>query len=112
MFDPYQKSSDSSFVSKRDILYVYAIINSSMRKILLLSICLLISSLNLWSQNEKASFTYLDLFDLQYASDPQISPDGKWVVYRRMGFDIMKDKSKGSLWMVSNDGKDHQKLTA
>ena len=112
MFDPYQKSSEPSFVSKPDILYVYAIINSSMRKILLLGICLLISSFSLWSQNEKASFTYLDLFDLQYASDPQISPDAKWVVYRRMGFDIMKDKSKGSLWMVSSDGKGHQKLTA
>ena len=50
------------------------------------------------SQENKDAFSYMDLFDLQYASDPQISPDGQWVVYRRMGYDVMTDKSKGNLW--------------
>ena len=54
----------------------------------------------------------MDLFDLQYASDPQISPDGQWIVYRRMGYDIMTDKSKGNLWRISADGMHHQKLTS
>ncbi len=63
-------------------------------------------------QNPQESFSYIDLFDLQYASDPRISPDGKWIVYRRMGFDIMKDRSGGSLWRISAEGSRHEKLTS
>ncbi len=58
-------------------------------------------------------FEYLDVFQLEYSGDPQISPDGNYVVYRRTGFDIMKDRSKGNLWLVSTDGRDiHHKLTS
>ncbi len=60
----------------------------------------------------QTNFEYLDVFGLEYAGDPQISPDGKHVVYRRTGFDIMKDRSKGNLWLVSTDGEKHQKLTS
>ncbi|TDI77877.1 MAG: S9 family peptidase [Bacteroidetes bacterium] len=58
-------------------------------------------------------FEYLDVFQLEYSGDPQISPDGNYVIYRRTGFDIMKDRSKGNLWLVSTDGRDiHHKLTS
>lgn len=56
-------------------------------------------------------FQPLDVFQLEYAGDPQIHPDGNTIVYRRTGFDIMKDRSVGNLWMVSTDGSTHQKLT-
>lgn len=56
-------------------------------------------------------FQPLDVFQLEFAADPQISPDGSQIVYRRTGFDIMKDRSFGNLWVVSTDGKTHQKLT-
>ncbi|PKA84538.1 dipeptidyl aminopeptidase/acylaminoacyl peptidase [Ulvibacter sp. MAR_2010_11] len=60
----------------------------------------------------KKNFEYLDVFQLEYTADPQISPDGNYVVYRRTGFDIMKDKSKGNLWILSTDDrKIHHKLT-
>ncbi|MFT4832992.1 MAG: dipeptidyl aminopeptidase/acylaminoacyl peptidase [Psychroserpens sp.] len=64
------------------------------------------------AQTPKASFSYQDIFDLQYVSDPQIAPNGDWVVYRRMGFDIMEDKAFGNLWMIRSDGSQHQKLTS
>jgi len=35
------------------------------------------------------SFEMMDIFQLQYANDVQISPDGKRVVYRKMGFDLI-----------------------
>nr|WP_299339605.1 S9 family peptidase [Allomuricauda sp.] len=60
---------------------------------------------------QKQDFSYLDVFDLQYVSDPQISPNGEWVVYRRMGFDIMKDRSAGNLWLIKANGSSHQKMT-
>ena len=58
------------------------------------------------------NFSYLDVFELEYVSDPQIAPDGSWIVYRRVGFDIMKDRASGSLWMLKPDGSQHQKLTS
>ena len=61
---------------------------------------------------QKKKFSYLDLYDLQYASNPKISPNGEWVVYRRMKMDIMKDKAVGNLWMIKTDGSQHQKLTS
>ncbi|WP_291864613.1 S9 family peptidase [Maribacter sp.] len=69
----------------------------------------------LWATNITAQeklFSYLDVYDLEYVSDPQISPNGNMVVYRRMGFDIMKDKSVGQLWLINSDGTKHQKLTS
>ncbi|MBT8205930.1 MAG: S9 family peptidase [Eudoraea sp.] len=64
------------------------------------------------SSQQQQKFSYLDIFELNYVSDPQISPDGEWIVYRRMGFDIMKDRAAGNLWMIRTDGRQHQKLTA
>jgi dipeptidyl aminopeptidase/acylaminoacyl peptidase len=58
------------------------------------------------------SFSYLDVFELEHVRQPQISPDGQQVVYRRMGFDIMTDKAVGQLWLINRDGSDHQKLTS
>jgi len=72
---------------------------------------LLIPLLSLAQTQEKV-FSYLDVFDLEYVSDPQISPQGDWIVYRRMGFDIMEDKAVGNLWMIKPDGSQHQKITA
>ena len=57
-------------------------------------------------------FQPLDVFELEYTGDPQISPDGSQVVYRRAGFDIMKDRSKGDLWIIDvNNSNEHRKLT-
>jgi dipeptidyl aminopeptidase/acylaminoacyl peptidase len=64
------------------------------------------------SAQVKKNFEALDVFQLEYADDPQISPDGFTVVYRRTSFDIMEDASKGSLWILSSDGRSHEKLTS
>ncbi len=74
-------------------------------------LCFSISFLFHFSTAQKPNFSYLDVFDIQYVSDPQIAPDGNWVVYRRMGYDIMKDRSSGNLWILKTDGSQHQKLT-
>ncbi|MEX0275476.1 MAG: prolyl oligopeptidase family serine peptidase [Flavobacteriaceae bacterium] len=62
-------------------------------------------------QAQKKPFSYEDVFALQYVSDPQISPDGEKIVYRRMRFDIMEDKAMGQLWIIDQDASSHQKLT-
>jgi len=77
----------------------------------LLTIPLLIFTFFVHSQ-EKLPFQELDVFELEWVADPQISPDGKQVVYRRMGMDIMKDRKAGNLWIINTDGSSHQKLTS
>lgn len=57
-------------------------------------------------------FTARDVFELEYASDPQISPDGKRIVYVRNAADIMTDKFRSRLWIINSDGTNHRPLTA
>lgn len=73
----------------------------------LLFICF--SSLS-FGQSEKLRFQDLDVFELEYAVDPQIAPDASKVVYIRNSMDIMTDRKVGQLWIVNSDGTNHQKL--
>jgi dipeptidyl aminopeptidase/acylaminoacyl peptidase len=41
-----------------------------------------------------------DLFNLEVATDPQISPDGRTVAYVRKSNDIMTDKARPTIWLV------------
>lgn len=50
-----------------------------------------------------ARYSLGDLFDLEYADDPQISPDGKQIVYVRVGMDVMTDRIRRNLWIVDAD---------
>lgn len=49
-------------------------------------------------------FKPVDVFDLAWVTDPQISPDGKQVVYVRMTPDIKTDRSRPSLWLIDAGG--------
>ena len=60
---------------------------------------------------QKPAFTSMDVFALEWADDPQISPDGKKIVYKRGGMDVMKDRRISRLWLVNADGSNHMKLT-
>ena len=53
-----------------------------------------------------------DLYRLQTISDPQVSPDGKWISYSVSSVDTTKDKRNSDLWMVSWDGKESVQLTS
>jgi dipeptidyl aminopeptidase/acylaminoacyl peptidase len=53
----------------------------------------------------------MDVFELEWVTDPQISPDGSMVVYERRGMYIMKDRKTSRLWLKSTDGQTHYKLT-
>ena len=57
-------------------------------------------------------FSLENVFDLEYASDPQISPDGSQIVYQRNAMDIMKDRSFSNLWIINADGTRHRPLTS
>lgn len=53
----------------------------------------------------------LDIFNLEYVSDPQISPDGQRIIYVRNFKDIMTDKNLSNLWTANFDGSQNRPLT-
>ena len=57
-----------------------------------------------------ALFEPMDVFDLEWATDPRVSPDGKTIVYVRKSNDVMKDRERSNLWQISVDGNDHRPL--
>ena len=63
-------------------------------------------------QAQQKNFDYLDVFELQYVANPQISPDGETIVYVRHQFDIMTDKRVTNLWSISFNGEHHRPLTS
>ena len=52
-----------------------------------------------------------DIYRLPAVSDPQISPDGKWVSYTLSKIDSIKDSRNADIWMISWDGSQDIQLT-
>lgn len=57
-------------------------------------------------------FDYMDIFQLEWISDPQISADGQKIIYVRNYNDVMTDQSYSNLWIVNFDGTDNRPLTS
>ena len=58
----------------------------------------------------KPAFAPMDVFSLEWASDPEISPDGSTVAYVRRSFDVKTDARRGTIWLVGRDGTNHRPL--
>ncbi|MEQ8406493.1 MAG: S9 family peptidase [Oceanicaulis sp.] len=53
-----------------------------------------------------------DIFSLEMASDPQISPDGRQIAYVRRSNDIMTDQTRNAVWAIGYDGEGHRPLAS
>lgn len=53
-----------------------------------------------------------DYFRIHRVSDPQISPDGKWVAFVVSTMNLEEDKSESRIWMVSIEGGEAIPMTA
>lgn len=51
-------------------------------------------------EGPQRSFSGEDLFKLEGAVDPQVSPDGSKIAYVRLATDVMADKAVPSIWLV------------
>ena len=60
----------------------------------------------------RRAYTLDDLAKLKTVSDPQVSPDGKWIAYTVGSQDVEKDKRDSDIWMVSVDGSRTIQLTS
>ncbi len=66
----------------------------------------------LFAQTMKPAFKPLDVFDLQWVSDPEVSPDGRSIAYVRKSFDIKTDRTRGAVWLVGSDGAHARPLSS
>jgi acylaminoacyl-peptidase len=57
------------------------------------------------------NFDYLDIFQLEWVSDPVISPDGTKILYVRNYNDITVDRNYSNIWIVNADGTDQRPVT-
>jgi len=72
---------------------------------------LLVGLQPLTAQPAAARLAPLDLFEIEQASDPQISPDGRQILYVREFADIISDRRFSNIWIINSDGTGHRPLT-
>ena len=77
-----------------------------MKNFLLISLV----SINAFSQSSNI-FEPINIFDLEYVSNTQISSDGDKVLYQRNFNDIMTDESFSNIWLIDYDGTKNRPIT-
>jgi acylaminoacyl-peptidase len=81
-----------------------------------LSLTVIVSSFALQVKISQAAslpvFVAEDVFEMEYANDPQVSPDGARVAYVRTSMDIMTDQAKRTIWVVDSNGDNHRPLVS
>ena len=80
---------------------------SSMLALLLLVTCLHSSAF----AADTHPFNVHDMWSMKRISDPQVSPDGKWVLFTLRTTDFEANKGLNDLWVVGTDGKNLRQLT-
>ncbi len=80
--------------------------------LLLAGLIFLAFTLSALAQDLSKRFTVGDYFNFEYVSDPQISPDGKKIIYVRNFADAMSDKFYSNLWIINFDGSGNRPLTS
>ena len=74
------------------------------------AVLLLVSSAGAADLPDARRLHSIDVFQLEYADDVQISPDGSRIVYVRVSHDIMTDRARRNLWIVNADGTNNRPL--
>ena len=60
------------------------------------------------ADTEDRRFRNTDIFELEFALDPQIAPGGDEVAYVRQSMDIVTDRALNSIWLVDTSGNEHR----
>jgi dipeptidyl aminopeptidase/acylaminoacyl peptidase len=79
----------------------------------LICTCLSLCAAFLFAQAPaKRLLTADDIYRLQQVSDPQVSPDGKWIAYTVTRMDRGADKLRSAIWMVNWEGTQDLQVTS
>lgn len=75
------------------------------RTVLLVS---LLATVAIAAEPDDRRLRNLDVFDLEFALDPQFSPNGREVAYVRQSMDIVTDQALNNIWLINSDGSGHR----
>lgn len=64
------------------------------------------------SAADKPAMTPMDVFALQWAERPMLSPDGRRAVYQRSFFDRLQDQPRSTLWQIDLRSGEQRPLTS
>ena len=70
-----------------------------MRRLLLLGLALLSFSFSAATQS-KHPFSFEDMMKLKRVGDPQVSPDGRWVIFSVVDVDLAANRKTPHIWIV------------
>jgi dipeptidyl aminopeptidase/acylaminoacyl peptidase len=59
----------------------------------------------------KRPITFEDMMKIQQISDPQISPDGRWIAYVQTSVEFEANKKVGHIWLMPASGGEPRQLT-
>lgn len=60
---------------------------------------------------QRRAITFKDLITMHRVGDPQISPDGRWIVYEVAIPDLEANKTRRNIWIVATAGGESRQLT-
>ncbi|MBZ5688303.1 MAG: S9 family peptidase [Acidobacteriia bacterium] len=80
-----------------------------MRRLLILCLALITFALSVAAQ-AKHPFTFEDMMKLKRVGDPQVSPDGKWVIFSVVDVDLAANTKTPHVWIVPTAGGEERPL--
>lgn len=78
---------------------------------ILIGVAVMVLSGSATSQEGTHPFSVHDMLAMDRISEPQVSPDGKWVVFTVRTTDLDANKGRTDIWMVGVDGTGLRRLT-
>ena len=79
---------------------------------LLLVLCVSLAALSAVPTDQTHPFSVKDMLAMDRLSDPQVSPDGKWIVFVLRVTDLEANRGRTDLWLLGADGTGLRRLTS
>src|ERR1700722_13219101 len=80
-------------------------------RVCLFFLAVLVSALPLVAQT-KHPFTFEDMMKLKRVEEPEVSPDGKWVLFAAVDVDLAANTKIPHIWIVPTAGGQEKKIIA
>ena len=80
--------------------------------LIMLAFCFMICSSLSYANEKTHSFSIHDMLAMERISDPQVSPDGKSIVFTLRKTDMDANRGRTDLWLVDVDGNNLRQLTS
>ncbi len=77
-----------------------------------LIVCISTAVLFAADPNPSHPFSVHDMLAMDRLSDPQVSPDGNWIVFVLRETDLQANKGRTDIWLVRTDGTEMRRLTS